>query len=67
MGYGLYRQVEALGHDCMVVAQALIPKRSGEHKTNRARRVKLARLHTGPAIGQTGDAAAIRMGRDNIN
>ena len=38
MGYGLYRQVEALGHDCMVVAQALIPKRSGEHKTNRARR-----------------------------
>jgi transposase len=38
MGYGLYRQVEALGHDCMVVAQALIPKRSGEHKTNRSRR-----------------------------
>ncbi len=28
MGYGLYRQVEALGHDCMVAAQALIPKRS---------------------------------------
>ena len=36
MGYGLYRQVEALGHDCMVVAPALIPKRSGERiKTNR--------------------------------
>ena len=24
-GYGLYRQVMALGHDCMVVAPALIP------------------------------------------
>ena len=45
MGYGLYRQVEALGHDCMVVAQALIPKRSGE-RTRRTGRdaVKLARL-----------------------
>ena len=29
-GYGLYRQVQALGHDCMVVAPALIPKRAGE-------------------------------------
>ena len=29
-GYGLCRQVRNLGHDCMVVAPALIPKRSGE-------------------------------------
>jgi len=29
-GYGLYRQVRELGHDCMVVAPALIPKRSAE-------------------------------------
>ena len=29
-GYGLCRQVRDLGHDCMVVAPALIPKRSGE-------------------------------------
>ena len=28
-GYGLYRQIQALGHDCMVVAPALIPKRVG--------------------------------------
>ena len=28
-GYGLYRQIQALGHECMVVAPALIPKRSG--------------------------------------
>ena len=36
-GYGLCRQVRDLGHDCMVVAPTLIPKRSGERvKTNRA-------------------------------
>ena len=45
-GYGLYRQVQALGHDCMVVAPALIPKRAGERiKTNRRDAVTLARLH----------------------
>ena len=45
-GYGLYRQVRELGHDCMVVAPALIPKRLGERvKTNRRDAVTLARLH----------------------
>lgn len=45
-GYGLYRQVRDLGQDCMVVAPALIPKRSGERvKTNRWDAVTLARLH----------------------
>ena len=45
-GYGLYRQIHALGHDCMVVAPALIPKRSGQRiKTNRRDAVTLARLH----------------------
>jgi transposase len=45
-GYGLYRHVRDLGHDCMVVAPALIPKRSGERvKTNRRDAVTLARLH----------------------
>ena len=45
-GYGLYRQIQALGHECMVVAPALIPKRSGERiKTNRRDAVTLARLH----------------------
>src|SRR4051794_12159554 len=28
-GYGLYRQVRELGHDCMVGAPALVPKRPG--------------------------------------
>ena len=45
-GYGLYRRIQALGHDCMVVAPALIPKRAGERiKTNRRDAVTLARLH----------------------
>ena len=45
-GYGLCRQVRDLGHDCTVVAPALIPRRSGERvKTNRRDAVTLARLH----------------------
>ena len=45
-GYELYRQIRDLGHDCMVVAPALIPKRPGEHvKTNRRDAITLARLH----------------------
>ena len=45
-GYGLCRQIQALGHNCMVVAPALIPKRAGERiKTNRRDAVTLARLH----------------------
>lgn len=45
-GYGLYRQVKALGHDCTVVAPSLIPKKPGERvKTNRRDAVTLARLH----------------------
>ncbi len=44
-GYGLYRQVRALGHNCSVVAPSLIPKKSGERvKTNRRDAVTLARL-----------------------
>jgi transposase len=45
-GYGLHRQIQALGHACLVVAPALIPKRPGERvKTNRRDAVTLARLH----------------------
>src|SRR4029078_202411 len=45
-GYGLYRQIQALGHACLLVAPALIPKRPGERvKTNRRDAVTLARLH----------------------
>jgi len=43
-GYGLYRQVKAVGHECAVVAPSLIPRKSGERiKTNRRDAVTLAR------------------------
>src|SRR3954447_24967772 len=45
-GYGLQRQICALGHDCAVIAPSLIPKRPGERvKTNRRDPLPLARLH----------------------
>ena len=44
-GYGLYRQIESLGHECVVVAPSLIPKRPGDKvKTNRRDAVSLAKL-----------------------
>lgn len=45
-GYGLYRQLRALGHDCLVAAPSLIPKKPGERvKTDRRDCLALARLH----------------------
>lgn len=45
-GYGLYRLLTRLGHDCMVVAPSLIPKKPGDRvKTNRRDAAMLARLH----------------------
>lgn len=42
-GYGLYRQLLALGHDCLVVAPSLIPKKPGDRiKTDRRDARKLA-------------------------
>ena len=29
-GYGLYREIKALGHDCVVVAPSLIPRKAGD-------------------------------------
>jgi transposase len=44
-GYTLYRQIVALGHDCIVVAPSLIPRRPGDRvKTNRRDAQSLARL-----------------------
>jgi transposase len=44
-GYGLYRQIVELGHECMVVAPSLIPRRPGDRvKTNRRDAQSLARL-----------------------
>src|SRR3954447_20600027 len=45
-GYGLYRQIVALGHDCTVVAPSLVPRKPGERvKTNRRDALTLARLY----------------------
>jgi transposase len=44
-GYGLYRQINSLGHECVVVAPSLIPKKSGDRvKTNRRDAESLAKL-----------------------
>jgi transposase len=44
-GYGLYRQITQLGHECIVVAPSLVPKRPGDRvKTNRRDALDLAKL-----------------------
>src|SRR5258705_8163662 len=44
-GYGLYRQIKNLGHECIVVAPSLIPKKPGDRvKTNRRDALNLAKL-----------------------
>lgn len=45
-GYGIQRQLSAAGHDCVVVAPSLIPKKPGDRiKTDRRDASNLARLH----------------------
>jgi len=44
-GYGLYRQITKLEHECIVVAPSLIPKKPGDRvKTNRRDALSLAKL-----------------------
>jgi len=53
-GYGLYRQLTGLGHDCRVVAPSLIPRKAGDRvKTDRRDAVNLARL------GRAGELTAV--------
>lgn len=53
-GYGLYRQLLALGHDCQVVAPSLIPKKPGDRiKTDRRDARKLAQSQ------RSGDLTAV--------
>src|ERR1700726_5319734 len=45
-GYGLHRRLSAQGHECVVVAPSLIPKRAGDRiKTDRRDAASLAKLH----------------------
>ena len=44
-GYGLYRLIKSLGHDCIVIAPSLIPSKPGDRiKTNRRDAENLAKL-----------------------
>ncbi len=45
-GYGVHRELVATGHDCMVVASSLIPRKAGDHvKTDRRDALNLTRAH----------------------
>ena len=45
-GYGIHRRLSTRGHECVVVAPSLIPKRAGDRvKTDRRDAASLARLH----------------------
>ena len=45
-GYGIQRQLTACGHECVVVAPSLIPRRPGDRiKTDRRDAINLAKLH----------------------
>jgi transposase len=47
-GYGLYRQLTALGHDCIVVAPSLIPRKPGGPGQDQSAGCDLAR----PAVAR---------------
>ena len=45
-GYGVYRRLRELKHECLVVAPSLIPRKAGDRvKTDRRDSLSLARLH----------------------
>ena len=45
-GYGIQRRLSTRGHECVVVAPSLIPKRAGDRvKTDRRDAASLAKLH----------------------
>lgn len=52
-GYGLFRLIKELGHNCSVVAPSLVPRKPGDRvKTNRRDALNLAKLlRAGQLIG----------------
>ena len=64
-GYGLYRQILALGHECIVVAPSLIPRRSGDRvKTNRRDAQSLARLLRAGELTRISHTNQVHRGSD---
>ena len=75
-GYGIQRQLSTAGHECVVVAPSLIPKRAGDRvKTDRRDAASLARLHragelTAVWVPDTGHEAMrdlVRAGLDAVH
>jgi transposase len=42
-GYGLYRLIKSIGHDCIVVAPSLIPSKPGDRVQNQSARRRQSR------------------------
>ena len=61
-GYWLYRLIKSLGHECIVVAPSLIPKKPGDRvKTNRRDAVSLAKLSRAGELTAHGGKAGARQ------
>jgi len=58
-GFTLYRQLTAMGIDCIVIAPSLVPKRPGDQvKTDRRDAIRLARAH------RTGELTPVHIPND---
>src|SRR5260370_9392438 len=72
-GYDIYRRLSARGHECVVVAPSLIPKRAGDRvKTDRRDAASLAKLHragelTGVWVPDVGHEAKRERGRARLD
>jgi transposase len=65
-GYVLYRQLIALGHECMVAAPSLIPMKAGDRvKTDRRDAVMLAKFHRAGELTAVW-VASMKFQRGNI-
>lgn len=54
-GYGIQRQLSAMGYECAVVAPSLIPRKPGDRiKTDRRDALNLARLHRAGELTRSG-------------
>ena len=75
-GYGIQRRLSARGHECVVIAPSLIPKRAGDRvKTDRRDAASLAKLHRAgeltavwvPDVGHEGMRDLVRARLDAVH